>query len=392
MEYGIIKNTTVKKKKNYTLFFYHSLFWENLENLSLIVELPVMRLTGMKFLLININCLVDLQPEEQVLLTASPPSSPVAPAPTASMKDVLFDLEKAPTPSQAQLPNIEPESPKPGPSTAPDTEPALNRGEEIELEEAVLNILGEAPQSDLALGKNIHKDIAARWQEILLKGLPRELKDTIMKKYLVPENCYFLVGPILNPEAKTAIPEVLVKRDTTLLQKQNQIGVALAALSQVTEMIIQNETSMQALLLPLSDACRILCDSHNIETKTRRSIIMTSTNTGIRDALTNTVRDKYLFGEDLAEKIKIAKSVQKTGESLLKANPVSSSNKNFNSRNNQKQRYLNSKDPIQKKPPFRNSGSARGRPPTRQPRNATFSRQPPPPAKAPSPTKRKYHR
>ncbi|KAL0829493.1 hypothetical protein ABMA28_004253 [Loxostege sticticalis] len=249
--------------------------------------------------------------------------------------------------------------------------------------------LGEAPQPDLALGKDIHKHIASRWQDILLKGLSKETKEPIMKKYLIPANCKLLIAPLLNPEAKTAVPDVLAKRDTTIMQKQNQIGVALAALSQVTELILQNETSKQVLLQPLSDACRILCDSHNIETKTRRSILMSSINTSLRDTLASTDRDKYLFGEDLAEKLKAAKTVQKTGESLLKTN--ASSSKNSNAKGNPK-RNLNFRGPIQRRPPNR-AESSRGRPPGRQTRGTTYSRPPPPPPpRASSPSKRNYRR
>lgn len=348
-------------------------------------------------------CCAGSETEMQVLLslspspTASPRSSPfgherglldmpslISPIPQTSSHEI--------DPKESTL-NLDLNLAEPGPSAAPgiSTTNTSNQEEEVELDEDILKILGEAPQPDLALGKDILKHIASRWQDILLKGLSKETKEPIMKKYLIPANCKLLIAPLLNPEAKTAVPDVLAKRDTTIMQKQNQIGVALAALSQVTELILQNETSKQVLLQPLSDACRILCDSHNIETKTRRSILMSSINTSLRDTLASTDRDKYLFGEDLAEKLKTAKTVQKTGESLLKTNAVASSSKNSNAKGNPK-RNLNFRGPIQRRPPNR-AESSRGRPPGRQTRGTTYSRPPPPPPpRASSPSKRNYRR
>lgn len=339
-----------------------------------------------------------MEAETQVLPSPTPPSSPVVSPrePSDDPGGILLDMPSLVSPIPPTLPhetssmearrNADSHQIIPGPSTAPEL---LNLEDETELEDDILKILGDAPQPDLALGSNIHRDIASRWHSILLKGLSKEVKELIMKKYLIPANCNLLIAPVLNPEAKTAVPEVLVKRDSTLLQKQNQIGIAIAALSQLSEMILRNETTKQVLLQPLSDACRLLCDSHHIETQTRRNILMSSINTNLRDTMVNADRDKYLFGEDLAEKLKVAKSVQKTGESLVKTNPVASSNRHTK---NIPRRNLNFRGQPPKKPPNRGSESSRGRAPTRQARTQPYTRHPPPPPKAPSPTRRNYRR
>lgn len=348
--------------------------------------------------------LSDSEIEEQVLPSMSPRSSPsnLGASPfhhrnePLSMPDLISPIPQTSLLESASLEHANADAevlPEPGPSSAPDLCTANVQEEDAQLDEDILQILGEPPQSDIALGKNIHKDIATRWQDILIKGLPREQKEPLLKKYLIPANCHFLVAPLLNPEAKAATPDILARRDTTLLQKQNQIGAALAALSQVTEMILRNETSKQALLLPLSDACRILCDSHCIEGRTRRSIIMSSINTNLRDVLANTNRDKYLFGEDLTEKLRAAKFVQKTGESLQKTNPIASTSKSSsNFRGTPRNRNLNFRGPIQRKPPNKTSESSRGRQPARQTRGFNHSRQPPPLPKTSSPTRRNYRR
>lgn len=277
---------------------------------------------------------------------------------------------------------MEPTVPVPGPSH-----------KETPLEEDILQILGDAPQPDFILGKDIHKDVASRWQDTLSKGLTKELKNTLLKKYVIPANCSLLVAPILNPEAKAAVPEIVARKDNTLLQKQNQIGLALAALSQLTEMILKNEDSKQVLLQPLSDACRILCDSHFMETKTRRSLILSAINTGLRESLVLSNRDKFLFGEALAEKIKSTISVQRTGKSLQRTDPVTQSGKAYNSRYMPRgcaQNNLNSRGSIQRKPPI--GESQRGRSTGRLTRGLTVARQPPPASKMQSPIRRHYRR
>ncbi|XP_063622385.1 uncharacterized protein LOC134794504 [Cydia splendana] len=160
----------------------------------------------------------------------------------------------------------------------------------------------------------------SRWQNILAKGLSKELKESLTKEYLIPNNCDLLMAPTLNPEVRVALPDPLVKRDTSLLYKQKQLGIALSALASVTEMVLANETSKQKLLKPLSDACRILCDSHFTETRTRRGFIISSINAKLKQTLIDSNRDKLLFGENVSEKLKAAKTIQQSGEAL-KNNP-----------------------------------------------------------------------
>lgn len=200
-------------------------------------------------------------------------------------------------------------SPQPGPSSA-SVAPAPD------LDDTILALLGDAPKPETSFGDNIHKDVAARWQEILAKGLPKDVKEKLVSEYLIPANCDLLEPPILNPEAKAALSETLIKRDFSLLSKQKQTAAALAALAKVTEMLLNNNYSREKLLKPISDASRLLCDSHNLETKTRRSFIIASINYNLKGALVDTKRDKYLFGENLTDKLNAAKTIQKSGNTL----------------------------------------------------------------------------
>jgi hypothetical protein len=248
---------------------------------------------------------------------------PASPQPSTSRLPsprpvVVENLAQAASPVPLQPASLVPPQPAvpipPQPGTSGE-----NQSEELQLDEDILQVLGDAPKAEAPLGPPIHKDVASRWQNILAKGLSKEVKENLTKEYLVPSNCDLLLAPALNPEVKVALPDPLVKRDSSLLYKQKQLGIALSALASVTEMVLSNETSKQKLLKPLSDACRIICDSHFTESRTRRGFIISSINAKLKQTLIDSSRDKFLFGENVSEKLKAAKTIQQSGEALKNA-------------------------------------------------------------------------
>ncbi|KAI8430380.1 hypothetical protein MSG28_000670 [Choristoneura fumiferana] len=90
------------------------------------------------------------------------------------------------------------------PSTSLAAETCSQDDIQPELDTEILALLGDAPKSDIQFGKPTHKDLASRWQDILEKGLLKDVKEKILDSYLIPENCSLLVAPTLNPEANLA--------------------------------------------------------------------------------------------------------------------------------------------------------------------------------------------
>ncbi|KAI8430381.1 hypothetical protein MSG28_000670 [Choristoneura fumiferana] len=195
------------------------------------------------------------------------------------------------------------------PSTSLAAETCSQDDIQPELDTEILALLGDAPKSDIQFGKPTHKDLASRWQDILEKGLLKDVKEKILDSYLIPENCSLLVAPTLNPEVKVALAENMVKRDASLQAKQKQESIAIAALNQAIELIIAKENHTK-ILKPISDACRLLCDSHFNDTRTRRGFIISAINPELKDTLSETKRDKLLFGENVSEKLKSAKTIK----------------------------------------------------------------------------------
>lgn len=250
-------------------------------------------------------------PSPQQSFTNHATSRPVSPLPVPTSP-----VSPHVSPLMASLRVLPPTAPSPPEVSQPGTSADGNTGEII-LDDDILLLLGDAPKTETTLGPSIHKDVARRWQDILAKGLSKEVKENILKEYLIPSNCDLLLSPALNPEVKAALHDSLVKRDASLLYRQNQLGIALSALAAVTEMVISNETSKQKILKPLSDACRLLCDSHFSETNTRRKFVISSINLKLKQALIESNRDKsLLFGENISEKLKAAKTIQQSGDAL----------------------------------------------------------------------------
>ncbi|KAI8423704.1 hypothetical protein MSG28_012736 [Choristoneura fumiferana] len=210
---------------------------------------------------------------------------------------------------------------------APDAPPAhadvLNNDEPLiddaqktvqDLEQDILDILGDDPSTGNPYGENLHKDIASRWQNILVNGLNKDNRITLQKLYLPAENCPYMTAPKLNAEIKAALTEVNNKKDIYSQSRQNQLTSCLAAIGKVLNIALaKNQNIPQDIIKPLSDAGRLLCDYHHKESLSRRYATMNSLSKETKDVLKNTKIDEFLFGSDLAEKLKTSKAISKSG-------------------------------------------------------------------------------
>lgn len=192
-----------------------------------------------------------------------------------------------------------------------------------ELDENILNILGNKVAEEKTLGKEIHPDIACRWEAILKKGLPPDLKSELIKKYPAPSNCTYMEAPILNPEAKAAMLPNTIQRDTRLAVIQNQICSCLSALSQaLSHIILEQQAGNNVQLMEwLSDTGRILADLHYMDSQTRRLFITSSVNPSLKETMVGAPIGEYLFGEKLDERVSSAKSLEKISLGLKNNKP-----------------------------------------------------------------------
>lgn len=106
----------------------------------------------------------------------------------------------------------EPENYDPGNNNA--VEPEDNKPE---LDDDIVNLLGELNDEEEKFGGPMHKDLAKRWEHTLKNGLTTENRKNIIQKYPTAENCRLLAAPKLNLELHSGIGESGIKRDNRLM-------------------------------------------------------------------------------------------------------------------------------------------------------------------------------
>lgn len=190
--------------------------------------------------------------------------------------------------------------------------------ENQQLSQELLDLLGQEGCAPSVGGPAIQKDLAVRWNNILAKGLSKEVRDNIMGLYPPPENCTLLSSPNLNPVVAAAISESVKKRDARLALIQRQVGASLAAIGRVLTPLLSAEGGgdRHQLIRCLSDASRLLTDVFFSETTSRRELIAINLNKELKETLNNAPPDGWLFGENLEERVKATKSIARSSQDL----------------------------------------------------------------------------
>lgn len=195
--------------------------------------------------------------------------------------------------------------------------PTIIPEHEIDLQQEVLEVIGSRLESDNKLADAIHKDIALRWAEILRNGLPTEEVKKLLEKYPPPQNCTIIAVPKSNAEIISAVQETAIKRDKRIVEKQERIAASLGALGKAISIALKTEGVQRIMLLEkLSDASRLLASVHREESLARKNLILASLNTGLKDTLSNTSVDEWLFSGDLEGVIKSAKIIEQASKTL----------------------------------------------------------------------------
>lgn len=223
---------------------------------------------------------------------AGPSAAPVAPI-------VLADA-----PAASVVENVDLTSDPPAPET----------GDTLDAE--LLEILGTDPTTVKQYGKDIQKDLSIRLEHCATNGLTKELRKEYKDRYLTPDNCKLIDPPEINAEIKAAVSDIVVKRDKAIENKQKQLTSAISCLSEAITLLMSNKDKNTPLLKLLIDSTRILCDCQHADTITRRNFLLNAMKKEMKDQLQNTKIDKFLFSENLADTLKSAKTINKSGADL----------------------------------------------------------------------------
>lgn len=210
------------------------------------------------------------------------------------------------------------------PSTSTDADPSVT------MDQGLLLMLGDDPSQTKAYGKDIHPELAVRLEHIATIRLSKETRKELLDKYMLPENCKLIDAPALNPEIKAATTEIIVKRDKAIEQRQKQIASATSCVAEALTLLFSSEPKNTTLIQLLMDASKLLCDSQNSDSTMRRGFILNNLKKELRSELQQTKIDKLLFSEGLADTIKTAKAIVKTGAEMKSTPTQKFINKNTN--------------------------------------------------------------
>lgn len=139
----------------------------------------------------------------------------------------------------------------------------------------------------------------------------------MVNKYLAPENCKVINPPSVNPEVKVVMLESTLRRDSRLVLLQKQVGACMAAIGlTLTQLINEEKWDNKTYLQLLIDVGRLLANVHHSESVSRKELISINLNKDLKDTLSNTPINEFLFGTDLDSTIKAAKDLEKSGHQL----------------------------------------------------------------------------
>ncbi|KAI5646115.1 hypothetical protein NE865_02008 [Phthorimaea operculella] len=191
----------------------------------------------------------------------------------------------------------------------------------VSLDKDILAALGESTAEGPKFGPKIHENLARLWSPILLKGLgSKEMKEKLIKPYLIPENCPLLQSPKLNPEISAALSDASRFRDKRVESVQQHLGYGITAINRALTLLIEGGENKLEVIKLLSDSCRILCDVHHGETQARKKFFTPGLDKSFLNVIQDVDHDDTLFGNKLSEKIKASKVIEKQGLQIKNKN------------------------------------------------------------------------
>uniref|UniRef100_A0A2A4JDN5 Uncharacterized protein n=1 Tax=Heliothis virescens TaxID=7102 RepID=A0A2A4JDN5_HELVI len=165
------------------------------------------------------------------------------------------------------------------------------------LDDSIIRALGQTLSTGKEYGPDIHLELVKRVEGILTKGLKQETKDELTKKYLVPANVKLLDAPKLNKESEGLLSDAMKARDKLVQDRQQQMGIATAALLCATDTLIKGDVDKIKLISTITDVTRLLTDLHYQDTVTRKKLVIPSLDKNVGKTVEHQDRDGYLFGE-----------------------------------------------------------------------------------------------
>ncbi|KAJ8964055.1 hypothetical protein NQ314_005196 [Rhamnusium bicolor] len=100
------------------------------------------------------------------------------------------------------------------------------------------------------------------------------------------------------------------------------MGACMSAFGRALTLLLKEgkdegeERNNLPLMELIGDAVRLIADLHHEESESRQNLISLNLDKSLRDMLNNTSLDGWLFGDNLSDRLKTAKAIEKSGEEL----------------------------------------------------------------------------
>lgn len=197
----------------------------------------------------------------------------------------------------------------------------LPEDESSDDEEALTAAMGIDPTIDPKIRVPLTKSLTTRWTHWVRQGISSDRLSVLTGQYIVPE---FLKVPQLNLEIKGYVKQNVLSRDGRLQDEQLLISCSLISMAGSMYTLMREEGCkkldefIQKNLIQMNtESVELQAQLFFEKTLTRKSFIIRSVqNTSIQEILKEQQTDKFLFGEDLSEKLKALKYVQKTSRDM----------------------------------------------------------------------------
>nr|CAI5854854.1 unnamed protein product [Callosobruchus analis] len=172
---------------------------------------------------------------------------------------------------------------------------------EAPVTDTVLDLFGEDPSHDKKTGADMLPDLAKRFNYSLANGFEREVITKLIAKHPPAANCSGLVPPILNPEIAEAFKNRdKVREDKFLLSMQESVAATIMALYKETKAALDANKSAEFL----ADSTKLILETFHKISLHRRYLLSPLLNIKYKKMLESQPIDKFLYGEDLLEKLK----------------------------------------------------------------------------------------
>ncbi|KAJ8686909.1 hypothetical protein QAD02_022703 [Eretmocerus hayati] len=164
----------------------------------------------------------------------------------------------------------------------------------------------------------MHSELVVHWKEVASQGLPGTDKLELIEKYSLPQNCTSSDPTKLNPKVRIALKPGIRSRDGRIVVKQQTIAASLVYTAKALAYLLKDSRDLQDLpvIESLSDTIVFLAMVQQNESIMRRSLILANIKCFLRDMLATTPIDEFLFGSNLDESLKAAKTLEAAAKDL----------------------------------------------------------------------------